>query len=367
MKPGNLLLTLVLMLLLALSVMAQGNAPTPSAEPKLVIASFTHDFGEVKAGTPLTHSFVVKNEGKNDLLIKSVSPSCGCTASNFDKVVSPGKTGKITLSVEHTEALVGEFAKGATVKTNDPQYPTFNLVLRAFIKGSAVAPQPTPGTETVKPGSFSEAGRRVGTFSVSPHDRWVTTTIRGTSSSITLYIYNHENKPVRVKEVIPGGDGFVTRWQPIQEGKRYELAISTNANLAPGVHKQTLKVLTDSKQTPEIAIELEATVFANVFASPTSITLPALPFEIDPSTVALPPIYVRKVREGGLQVKLVHSSLPFLRLKVTNELEGRTYKIEMAFDKARMTSRGDFKGVIRIETNDPDAPVIEIPIQGSFK
>jgi len=42
--------------------------------PLMVIDSFTHDFGEVKAGTPLRYVFKVKNQGKADLLINNVSP-----------------------------------------------------------------------------------------------------------------------------------------------------------------------------------------------------------------------------------------------------------------------------------------------------
>jgi hypothetical protein len=40
-----------------------------------VIDSFTHDFGEVKAGTSLRYAFKVKNQGKADLLIRDVAPS----------------------------------------------------------------------------------------------------------------------------------------------------------------------------------------------------------------------------------------------------------------------------------------------------
>lgn len=46
----------------------------PPAVPKLVLESFSHDFGEVKAGTPLKYTFKIKNDGKSDLLIKSVNP-----------------------------------------------------------------------------------------------------------------------------------------------------------------------------------------------------------------------------------------------------------------------------------------------------
>ncbi len=50
-----------------------GSAP-PGAAPKLVIESYTHDFGEVKSGEPLRYAFKIKNDGNADLVINSVSP-----------------------------------------------------------------------------------------------------------------------------------------------------------------------------------------------------------------------------------------------------------------------------------------------------
>jgi hypothetical protein len=73
MKLRKSILVLCLVLASASFAMAQGT-PAPGGEPKLVIASFTHDFGEVKAGSPLEFTFIVKNQGKADLLIKSVAP-----------------------------------------------------------------------------------------------------------------------------------------------------------------------------------------------------------------------------------------------------------------------------------------------------
>jgi hypothetical protein len=99
--------------------------------PKLVIASPEHSFGKVKPGAPLTHTFKIRNDGKADLEIKSVSPACGCTAANFDKIVSPGKEGGITLKIEHTEGYKGEVIKTAEVATNDQDRRTFTLTLRA--------------------------------------------------------------------------------------------------------------------------------------------------------------------------------------------------------------------------------------------
>lgn len=125
-------LTMVLFALLmvsAFSVAASEN-PQPGG-PKLVIASLEHSFGKVKPGTPLTYAFKIKNQGDSNLEITNVAPSCGCTTSEFDKVIAPGKEGKVILEVKKTDGYKGEVTKNATVTTNDPNHQTFQLILRA--------------------------------------------------------------------------------------------------------------------------------------------------------------------------------------------------------------------------------------------
>ena len=73
---------LVIMLALTAAAGQKPQQPNPPSgadasvgpAPMLVIESLTHDFGEVKAGTPLRYAFKIKNEGKADLLINNVSP-----------------------------------------------------------------------------------------------------------------------------------------------------------------------------------------------------------------------------------------------------------------------------------------------------
>ncbi|HSE37865.1 MAG TPA: DUF1573 domain-containing protein [Blastocatellia bacterium] len=82
MKIRRVIHTFALVALLVIPAAAQQskspNQPNSggasSATPLMVIDSFTHDFGEVKAGTPLRYSFKVKNQGKADLVINNVSP-----------------------------------------------------------------------------------------------------------------------------------------------------------------------------------------------------------------------------------------------------------------------------------------------------
>ncbi|HVG17498.1 MAG TPA: DUF1573 domain-containing protein [Blastocatellia bacterium] len=76
MKIMRIITALALALSFAVTATAQEKqAPGKDGDaPRLVIAELVHDFGEVKAGTPLRYSFKIKNEGKSDLLIQSVTP-----------------------------------------------------------------------------------------------------------------------------------------------------------------------------------------------------------------------------------------------------------------------------------------------------
>jgi Protein of unknown function (DUF1573) len=111
---------------------AANNTPG-SGQPKLAMDSFEHSFGTIKAGTALNHTFKVKNDGKAPLEITNVSPACGCTTTNYDKVIAPGQTGGISLAIDKTESYSGEVVKTAEVTTNDPNKSRFTLTLRANV------------------------------------------------------------------------------------------------------------------------------------------------------------------------------------------------------------------------------------------
>lgn len=57
------------LLLLTVTVIAQDKAP------KLALESFEHDFGRVKEGAKVSHTFRLKNEGTANVVIESVAPS----------------------------------------------------------------------------------------------------------------------------------------------------------------------------------------------------------------------------------------------------------------------------------------------------
>lgn len=271
----------------------------------------------------------------------------------------PGQEGKITLAIEHTESYQGEVAKSANVTTNDPVYSSFSLTLRGHFKLDRPVEVPLVPPPVM-------ASRRAGPFVMQPNDRWVTSVLSGTSTSTRMSLLNAEDKPVHIKKVTAGGTSFNVNLQTIEAGKRYELAIATDPALKPGHYEQTVKVTTDSAQSPEATLLLEVTVYARVFVRPTALNVQPLSLESDLSAVNLPLIYVQKLREGGLKINSITSTLPFIKLAVETQTEGESYSIKIRFDKSLIPGVGRFSGKIRIETNDSDLSTVEVPIQVAF-
>ncbi|MBI4469684.1 MAG: DUF1573 domain-containing protein [Acidobacteria bacterium] len=347
---------LALILASAMPTVAQ-EKPAESA-PKLVLATPKHYFGEVKPGTPLNHSFVLKNEGTSDLQVLSVAPGCGCTTTDYDRVIPPGKEGKITLAIENTQGYVGAMSKSAMVTTNDPASKSLTLILSASFK---------PVEGTVQPTGFAvPAEKRVGPFAVQPNTIWVTDVFSGDTASGTIAFINRENQPVHVKKVAAGGSAFNVQLQTLEEGQRYNVVVSTTPSLKVGEHAQTATLYTDSRATPEIPLQLEVTVRPRVFATPTSLNLPGLQLGVPSAELSLGTIYVQKVGASGLRIDEVVSTLPFIQTEVKQQADGQFYAIRVVVDKSRVTPGSKFKGTIRVRTNDDATRVIRIPVQGSF-
>ncbi len=112
----------------AMSDAQRANAPVINITDK------NFDFGEIKSTQKVEHAFVVKNDGKSNLIIRKVKASCGCTAINPKKsVLVPGESTEIVTVFDPT-GKSGRQNKSVTVITNDPQ--NSNVLLR--ISGNIV-------------------------------------------------------------------------------------------------------------------------------------------------------------------------------------------------------------------------------------
>jgi hypothetical protein len=102
--------------------------------PRIEFDNVVYDFGNKPTGQPVKYSFTLSNKGKSDLIIRKVSASCGCTATNPEKtLLKPGETSKIDITF-NTEGRVGDQQKSITVISNDPEKPEVILMVKGKLE-----------------------------------------------------------------------------------------------------------------------------------------------------------------------------------------------------------------------------------------
>ena len=104
-----------------------------AAAPEMAVDQPAFDFGAIYQGKKVEHIFTLRNSGDSPLIIKSVRPSCGCTAVSITtSVISPGKTSGIKSSFDSTN-FTGVVHKTIEVTTNDFRSPTSTLTLQGTV------------------------------------------------------------------------------------------------------------------------------------------------------------------------------------------------------------------------------------------
>jgi hypothetical protein len=86
--------------------------------PLISFKKTEHDFGKVIQGELVSYGFRFTNSGKTDLIISSVTSSCGCTVSSYpSRPIKPGESEIIEAKFDSNNRL-GFQNKRITVLTN---------------------------------------------------------------------------------------------------------------------------------------------------------------------------------------------------------------------------------------------------------
>ncbi len=125
---------------LAAVIAGPGLAQDPSlaaSGPRIAVEPLSFDFGRVLPEKTLTKEFSIRNYGSEDLVIESVSTSCGCTVAELQtKVIKPGKSTPLEVRLSTRAGQVGRITKSVLIKSNAGKTP-LELKLEADVTAPA--------------------------------------------------------------------------------------------------------------------------------------------------------------------------------------------------------------------------------------
>lgn len=115
----------------------QENTTQVSEEPKLIVeGGETFDFGHLDVGSKGSHRFVLRNDGKQPLVITKGDSTCKCTTSSADggawkkgekRTIDPGKNLPIIVEWTIKPQQEREFSQTAEFTTTDPRRNNLRL------------------------------------------------------------------------------------------------------------------------------------------------------------------------------------------------------------------------------------------------
>ena len=107
------------------------NEQTPQLAKSAVTWKETvYNFKTVGFNSDVSHSFLFTNTSNSPVSINRVTPSCGCTTTDYTKgPIMPGRTG--TVSIKYDSSREGYFSKTVAVVIGDE---TFTLIFLGTVK-----------------------------------------------------------------------------------------------------------------------------------------------------------------------------------------------------------------------------------------
>jgi len=294
-----------------------------NAAPIVMVEHPNFDGKDLLKGELCKAVFEIKNTGVSQLEIRAKS-TCGCTAAKYDHFIEPGKTGKVE-AILNTSSLRGKVQKRIAVETNDPKKPKLDLTIAANIR---------PGIDVPSVGSPVLA-------------------LRFNETAVKDYQVNiYEHEPVEIKNIECSVPHAQARLEPasIGDGKNFQVKVTVGKEAPAGRSEFTVILHTTSKRDPTVSIR----VFCEkgILVMPSSLTF--IPQQGSGERM----VSLQK-RDAAVHIRKITTDDARLEVKQESTKTGNGVLLRVNYrgDLAEMTPH-----VIKLETDDPHQPLLEIPV-----
>ena len=330
----------------AATVLAQqAPPPVPAAAPVLAPAapgiSFlgprirfetpVYDFGKVKSGELVKHTYVFTNTGDEALVLTNVQPSCGCTtAGEWSKQVDPGKTGTIPIQFNSAH-YSGQVLKTITVTSNDKEQHSFGLQLKGTI-WKPIDVNPSFAVMNIPPDADSNITQKV-------------------------QIVNNMEEEVTLSPPVSNNSAFQTELRTNTPGKNYEVVITMSPPFDKPNMQAQISLKSSSTNMPEVTFTVLANMQQAVVVNPAQVMLAAAPLATKQT------ISIMVQNNSAKPLKLTEPAVDAkgVEVRLSEPNPGRYFTIQLDFPQGFEIAQGA-KAEFTVKSDHPRYPVIKVPI-----
>lgn len=308
----------------------------PGEVPGIKFDTPEYEFGRVRAGKDIIHDFWFTNTGTGPLELLRVKPSCGCTtAGNYDRIVQPGKSGRIPIRMG-TGKADGTMNKSVRVTTN---IPGSNSSVTLRLKGQVWQPvEVKPPTATF--------GR-------------ITNETASESLEQTLMIVNRVGGDFKIGNVRSSDRRFTASVAPADDGKTYTLTVTLVPPLKPGQNAAKITMTTGIREKPKLEVGVYAFVTTSIDISPKRMILK----RNRPAPITRK-FYIRNNTKEPFRITNLKATNPGLKIELKDIRNSLTYRLTVEVPKDYTPAPGG--DTISFNTDNPAAPLLEISIIEKF-
>lgn len=337
-----------LTLAIACLLLAAGSAPGADVraqsdhQPSISVEPDTLDFGDMNQYEENQAEIVISNRGGAVLQIHEVRPSCGCTLANLDvEKLEPGESTTLNLTF-NSQRMVGPQTKTVRIYTNDPVAPNYMLVIAAHVHAPVLVRPPTRQITFGKVRLGQTKQQKVEFEAEEVPELTIT--------------------PTRYNE-----DLFEVVIEPRYQGDPQQVLMKVNIkeNAPLGDHREFIRVEASVENTPPIDIETFAEIVRDLYVDKTRIRFGY----VFKDEVMENHVRVRAWEEGiGFKVTGAEIDLPNFEIKIEESIPNLETRVSLsgtplpASDPLVQEAEGRMKGTLRIFTNLPQQPEIEVAV-----
>ncbi len=265
--------------------------------------------------------------------------------ADFDKVVPPGKEGKINVKIYGHKIFPGQFKKSYTVTTNDPDNERLVLTLAG---------------EVVKVFDVSSKLALTGFTDEDLKKETILTNLLDEPIHLNGYRWSEKSSNSQDME-----DKIGVKLEPIESGRKYRLTVWNKERLAPGHYMGYVFLGCDFEGLKEKKVMVRFTVTPDVEVHPKTVFMREMIVEEGTSKSFDKKITIIAARADSLKILKIVPDREDVTVNVKEIVPGKSFRCTIRMRPPTKTGR--YIATLKIHTNYPGYEELPINITGTVR